>query len=180
MLRPVVLLVLLLGLHGAAFAQAPAQVDIAAKQVASLFVASCVRHVGAPDALRDWAAKIGLVTLPDPGQAGFLKGAPGKVYDASNPAGKYVLVSLDDGGCLVLAEAVNTAELLRATEAALAQAKITASLENEHIDPAPAHMRHRTYRAGANQAEAGGRGMTLVISFGPGKPDQAMLSAAAR
>lgn len=156
-------------------ARAPTRADVAARQVAPLFVASCVQHAGNPAGLRAWAAKIKLPMLPPPGQAGFLKGAPGTVYDASNPAGKYVIVSLDDGGCLVAAEAVNTAAMVQATEAALEQAAITVVLDGDRGDLGDTGMRHRTYHASQGQ-----RSWTLVISYGPRQPDQAMLSAAAR
>jgi len=158
-----------------AAAQQPSRLDVAARQAAALFMASCVQFAGHPAALRAWAAQTKIPVLPAPGQAGFLKGAPGTVFDASNPAGKYVVISLDDGGCLVAAEAVNSAELVRATEAALAQAAITAVLDGDRADITDEKMRHRTYNAAA-----GARGWTMVISFGPGQPAQAMLSAAAR
>lgn len=162
----------------AALAQSPpppTRADVAARQVASLFVASCVHYAGNPAALRAWAGKIGLPALPDPGQAGFLKGAAGKVFDASNPAGKYVLISHDEGGCFVLADAVNTAELVRSTEAALASAAINAVLDGDRADLGDTGMRHRNYHAALGQ-----RSWTMVISYGPGRPDQAMLSAVAR
>lgn len=158
-----------------ASAQEPSRADVAARQAGALFVASCVQFASNPAGLRGWAKKIGLPELPQPGQAGFLKGVPGMVYDASNPAGKYVVVSHDDGGCLVLAEAVNTVGLVRATEAALSQAAITAVLDGDRGDLANERMRHRTYHA-----SAGSRSWTLVISHGPGQPDQAMLSAVSR
>jgi len=173
MLRALAVLAALVPL--AAAAQQPSRLDVAARQVAALFLASCVQNAGHPAALRAWATQTKIPLLPAPGQAGFLKGAPGTVFDASNPAGKYVIVSLDDGGCLVAAEAVNTAELVRATEAALAQAAITAVLEGDRADITDEQMRHRTYHA-----SAGPRSWTLVLSFGPGLPSQAMLSAAAR
>jgi hypothetical protein len=156
-------------------AQARPRADVAAQQAAGLFVTTCVQHAGQPASLRAWASKLGLPPLPDPGQAGFLKGAPGRVYDASNPAGKYVVISLDDGGCMVLAESVNTVELLRATEGALAQIGISAVLDGDRADLGDSGMRHRTYHASLAD-----RGWTVVISYGPRQPDQAMLSAAAR
>ena len=158
-----------------ASAQEVSRAEVAARQAGTLFVASCVQFAGSSAGLRAWAKEIGLPELPQPGQAGFLKGVPGRVYDASNPAGKYVVVSRDDGGCLVLAEAVHTAGLVRATEAALARAAITAVLDGDHGDLADERMRHRTYHA-----SAGSRSWTLVISHGPGQPDQAMLSAVSR
>ena len=171
MFRILILLALLAPLP----VMAQSRADVAAQQASALFVQSCVQHAGNPTLLRAWAAKIGLPALPDPGQAGFLKGAAGVVYDASNPAGRYVVVSTDDGACMVLAEAVNTAELVRAAEAALASAAIPAVLDGDRGDLGTEGMRHRTYHAAQGQ-----RGWTMVISFGPGQPDQAMLSATAR
>ncbi len=176
-----VVAMVLLGLlaTGAARAQAPAQPpsrsDVAARQAASLFVASCVQYASDPGGLRAWAGKIGLPALPEPGQAGFLKGEAGKVFDASNPAGKYVLISYDNGGCFVLAEAVTTAELIRATEAALAAVAITAVLDGDRGDLGDSGLRHRNYHAALGQ-----RSWTMVVSYGPGRVDEAMLSAVAR
>ena len=55
-----------------------------AKQVAGLFMQSCLRFAGGKDGLRDWAAKTGLKALPTEAQDQFLYGLPGVVFDASN------------------------------------------------------------------------------------------------
>lgn len=156
-------------------AAAESRVAVAARQAAGLFMQSCVHHAGSPAALRAWAEKLGLPELPAPGQAGFLKGAAGVVYDASNPAGKYVVISHDDGGCLVLAEAVNTAELAPATEAVLREAAYAVVLAGYKAELEEARLRHRTYHAAQ-----GARALTLVVSHGPAEVDQAMLSASPR
>ena len=169
------LAVLVIALLLSVGARADNLAQAAARQAAGLFMQSCVTYAGNPAALRAWAGKIGLPALPEPGQAGFLKGAAGRVYDASNPAGKYVVVSFDDGGCLILAEAVDPDELVRASEKALVDAGITAVLDKEEIEQGEEAIHHRTY--GATRGE---RRWTLVISHGQGTPDQAMLSAVPR
>jgi hypothetical protein len=171
MRRVLLLLVLLLPVG----ARADNLAQVTARQAAGLFMQSCVAYAGNPTALRAWAGKIGLPALPEPGQAGFLKGSAGRVYDASNPAGKYVVVSFDDGGCLILAEAVDPDELVRASETALADAGIAAVLDKEEIEQGEEAIHHRTY-----SANSGERRWTLVISHGQGTPDQAMLSASPR
>lgn len=166
---------LLLALLLPALARAETLAQVTARQAAGLFLQSCVQHAGDAAGLRSWATKIALPKLPEPGQAGFLSGKPGTVYDGSNPAGKYVVISLDDGGCVVMAESVDPAELVRESETALADAGISASLEKEETDQGEAIIHHRTYRAAR-----GNRNWTLVISHGEDTPDQAMLSATPR
>jgi hypothetical protein len=83
----------------------PARADEApvanAKQVAGLFMQSCLQFAGDKDGLRDWAKKTGLKELPAEAQDQFLYGLPGVVFDASNKDGKFVLVSEDGGSCSV-------------------------------------------------------------------------------
>jgi len=168
-------LILFAGLLAWPVAAAESRAVLAARQAAGLFVQSCVHHAGTPAALRAWAEKLGLPELPAPGRAGFLKDAAGVVYDASNPAGKYVVISHDDGGCLVMAEAVDTAELTPAIEAALREAAYSVVLAGYNAELEDARLRHRTYHAAQ-----GARALTLVVSHGPAEVDQAMLSAAPR
>jgi hypothetical protein len=158
---------------------AATRAEVASEQVAGLFVGSCVSFAGDVGGLRDWARRIGLPPVPEPGAKGFLKGAAGVVYDASNPSGRLVVLSHDDGGCAVLAEAVDLRALPGAVEAALARAGVAAVFDGEREDLGEAAMRHRTYHAAL-----GGRAWTLVVSYAP-KPRQpglgeAMLSALPR
>lgn len=172
---------LLLFLAMPAWAQPPGRTEmptrqvVAARQVAALFVRSCVVFAGDAAGLRAWAARLELPKLPDPAQAGFLKGVAGLVYDVSNPAGRYVLISHDDGGCVVLAEQLHTGELMRALERELREAALAATQSADEADPEDGHMRRRTYHAAR-----GGRSWTLTIGYGAEILDQAMLSATAR
>ena len=153
---------------------AATQAEDAARQAAALFVASCVRFTGNEAGLRAWATDTKIPELPAPGQEGFLKGALGKVFDASNPAGSFVIVSRDDGGCSVLARAVESTVLLDAVEAALRAASFGVFLAGQWDDAVDEKIRHRTY-----EVSFGARKWTVVVSQGQGV-GQAMLTASAR
>ena len=155
-----------------------------------MFLQSCVAYTANMPGLRAWAASIGLRAVPEQGQAAFLKGAAGKVFDASGEAGKYVVISHDDGGCAVLAQSAEPGAMARATEAVLRDAAISLVLDGDREDMETKGMRHRTYHG-----SQGARSWTLVISTGPGLgdvpgqgsgpgqgngPGQAMLSATPR
>ncbi|MSP04622.1 MAG: hypothetical protein EXR05_05130 [Acetobacteraceae bacterium] len=171
MIRVLVLLVLFLP----AKILAESHADIAAQRAGTLFVQGCVHYADNAAGLRVWAGKIGLPALPELGQAGFLKGAVRVTYDASNPARKYVVIGIDDGGCMVLAETVNTGELVPASEVELAGAGIPTALDGDPADVGTDGMRHRTYHAAQGQ-----RGWAIVIGHSPDMPDQVLLSDNAR
>ena len=159
-------------------AHAQTRAEVSAQQAAALFLQSCVAYTANMPGLRAWAASVGLRPVPEQGQAAFLKGAEGKVFDASGEMGKYVLMSHDDGGCVVLAQSAEPGAIVRATEAVLRDAAITVLLDGDREDLETQGMRHRTYHA-----SQGARSWTLVISTGPGRggvPGQAMLSAGKR
>ena len=65
---------------------------------------SCLEYAGDKDGLREWAKKDDLTGTAAQAQDQFLHGLPGIVFDASNRAGKFVLVSEDGGSCSVIAE----------------------------------------------------------------------------
>jgi len=145
-----------------------------------LFVTGCVRFAGDAAGLRAWAAEIKLPKIPAPGQAALLNGSAGQVFDGSNPTGKFLLVSRDDGGCFVLAQAVDLATLPTEAEAALRGAALNLLPAGQWDDPEQAEIHHVTY-----QAALGARSWTLVLSYGrgggpAGATGQAMLSATAR
>ena len=155
--------------------------DAGAHQAVALFLQSCVSFAADAPGLRGWAASIGLRALPEQGQAAFMKGARGTVFDASGVAGKLVVISHDDGGCAVLAQSAEPTALARAAEAGFAAAAIGAVLDSDRDDPENPGLRHRTYHA-----SQGERSWTFVISMEPagtgraGVPGQAMLSATRR
>ncbi len=70
-------------------------------QVVGLFQQACLPYAGYVHNLRQWAAGKNLHELPPAIAAQFLLGAPGNAFDASTPDGKLVLVSRDDGACMV-------------------------------------------------------------------------------
>jgi hypothetical protein len=118
-----------------------------AKQLAGLFMQSCVQFVGNRTGLRDWAHRTGLADLPEPARAAFLHGAPGMVFDASNASGKFVLISDDAGGCSAIAALANGPALFGALEDDLRQTGIGFKLRREDDDPEEKRLQHREYAA---------------------------------
>ena len=106
---------------------------------------SCMAFVGNRTSLRDWAHRMGLADLRDPARAGFLNGAPGRVFDASTPGGKFVLVSDDSGGCSAVAEMANGIALLGTLEADMRQAGIGFKLRRQAADAEEKQLQHREY-----------------------------------
>jgi hypothetical protein len=141
------------------FARADDLPDVAAKQVAGLFVQSCVQFAGDKDALRAWAKKTGLQELPPSAQDRFLYGLPGVVFDASNKDGKFVLVSEDGGSCSVVAEMASGAGVISDLEKDLNDAKISFKVTAEKPDSEEKILNHREY-----QASQGDRGWLLLVS----------------
>jgi hypothetical protein len=133
--------------------------NVAAKQVAGLFVQSCIRFAGDKEGLRGWAKKTGLKTLPATVQDRFLYGLPGVVFDASNKDGKFVLVSEDGGSCSVVAEMANGPVVITNLEQDLNDAKITFKVTAEKADSEEKTLNHREY-----QASQGDRGWLLLVS----------------
>ena len=152
---------------------ADTQPNVAAKQVAGLFMQSCVRFTGDRDGLREWAVQTGLKTLPQSVQDRFLSGLPGQVFDASNKDGKFVLVSEDGGPCSVIAEMASGTGVITALEQDLNEARISFRMTAEKSDPQETDLRHREY-----QASKGERGWLLLVSTVRGSAGgQAMLTA---
>jgi hypothetical protein len=133
--------------------------NVAAKQVAGLFVQSCVRFAGDKDGLRGWAGKTGLRVLPTGAQERFLNGLPGVVFDASNSLGKFVLVSEDGGSCSVVAEMVSGPVVITDLEQDLNDARISFKVTAEKADTEEKALKHREY-----QASQGTRGWLLLVS----------------
>jgi hypothetical protein len=90
--------------------------DRATLQVVGLFQHACLPYAGYAGNLRQWASRTGLGELPGDVASRFLSGAPGKAFNASTPDGKLILVSRDDGACMVVTP---FASQLRAEEALL-------------------------------------------------------------
>ncbi len=143
----------------AASARADDPPNVAAKQVAGLFVQSCVRFAGDTDGLREWAKKTGLKELPPGLQDRFLYGLPGIVFDASNKDGKFVLVSEDGGSCSVVAEMASGPIVISDLEQDLNEAKISFKVTGEKADAEEKALNHREY-----QASQGDRTWLLLVS----------------
>jgi hypothetical protein len=143
----------------AASARAEDPPVVNAKQVAGLFMQSCVRFAGDKDGLRDWAKKNGLKELPPEVQDQFLYGLPGMVFDASNTDGKFVLVSEDGGSCSAIAEAASGSSVVADLEQDLNDAKISFKVTLEKNDAEEKELKHREY-----MATQGDRGWLLLVS----------------
>jgi hypothetical protein len=133
--------------------------SVAAKQVAGLFMQSCVQFAGDKEGLRGWATKLGLTSLPAEVQQRFLYGLPGVVFDASNKEGKFVLVSEDGGSCSVIAEMASGPRVIADLEQDLSDARIAFKVTAEKNDSEEKVLRHREYHASQGQ-----RGWLLLVS----------------
>jgi hypothetical protein len=143
----------------AASARAEDPPVINAKQVAGLFMQSCIQFAGNTDGLRDWAKKTGLKALPPEAQDQFLYGLPGVVFDASNKDGKFVLVSEDGGSCSAIAETASGDSVITDLEQDLSDAKISFKVTLEKNDTEEKALKHREY-----MATQGDRGWLLLVS----------------
>jgi hypothetical protein len=145
----------------------------AAQQVAGLFMQSCLAFAGDAAGLRDWAKRTGLPAVTEPGRTAFLHAVPGVVFDASNRAGKFVVVSPDDGSCSALTDTADGPALIGALEADLARAGMQFRLVSEQGDPEEKALRYREYGATRN-----GRGWRILLgAVKDQQGGQAMLTA---
>ena len=110
--------------------------------------------------------------VPDPARAAFLHGAPGKVFDASDPVGKFVLVSSDDGICAVITDQAGDRDVVAAFERALRDAAVRFRMVIERDDKLNPVLHHREYLA----TRSGQAWRILVATVRDG--GQAMLTAA--
>lgn len=160
-----------LAAQGPAARTAPAAAD----ELAALFLAGCVPFAGNAPRLRDWAIGQRLPVVPEPARSAFLLGAPGLVFDATTPAGKFVLVSSDDGLCSAVAAMARGPAAVAALEAGMRAGGLRFTLVAERDDKAAAALHYREYIAAADQRvwrvlaattreEAGGRAM---LTAGP-------------
>ena len=149
-----------------------------AEELSGLFLQSCLPYAGQPAALRHWAATARLPELADPARTRFLVGAAGKVFDASNAAGKFVLLSADDGVCAVITEQAGDRETVKGLEDALKGARAMFRMVIERDDKLNPALHHREYLA-----TKGNRAWRILIATKrDGKagepPGRAMLTAA--
>ncbi len=135
------------------------EADDPAAQAAGLFMQSCVQFAAQPDALRHWADGRSLALLPAKYANSFLYGLPGRVYDASTPAGKLVLVSQDGGSCSVVAERANGSALLKQLDADLKSAGVSYKVTSDGPDSQEKDLRNRSYDASRD-----GRHWLMLIS----------------
>ena len=145
-----------------------------ADELSGLFLQACLPYAGKPTALRQWAARAKLPEVTDPARATFLNGAPGKVFDASNAAGKFALLSSDDGICAVVTDHAGDRETEQGLQLALTGAAVKFRLVIERDDKLNPKLHHREYLA----ARAGRAWRILAATVRDSAPGQAMLTAA--
>jgi hypothetical protein len=145
-----------------------------AEELSGLFLQSCLPYAGNSSALRNWAARVKLPEVSDPARFAFLHGAPGKVFDASNPAGKFVVVSSDDGICAVVTDHAGDRETAQELERALSGAEVRFRLVIERNDKLNTKLHHREYLA----SRRGRAWRILAATVRDEVPGQAMLTAA--
>ncbi len=144
----------------------------AATDLTALFMQSCDRFVGDPQGLRDWAAAAGLHTLTPEGEQGFLQGAPGRVFDASDATGKFVVVSGDAGACSAIAQTADGAAVAEDLEQSLRAAGITFALTREQDDSVEKSLHHRDYVASKGTLQ-----WQILVGTVRDRPGTAMLTA---
>jgi hypothetical protein len=140
-------------------ARAEEQAVVNARQVAGLFMQSCMQFAGDKAGLRAWAKKNDLKELPAEVADNFLYGLPGVVFDASNNEGKFVLVSEDGGSCSAIAQTASGPSVITDLEQDLNTAKIAFKVTSEKNDSEEKALQHREYLA-----TQGDRGWLLLIS----------------
>ncbi len=118
-----------------------------ALQLAGLFIQGCLPFAGNPTALRTWAAASKLTPVPEQAKAAFLHGAPGVVFDASTDAGKFVLVSSDDGLCSSITDRATGKDVADALEATLRDAGIVFRMAIDRDDRLVPALHFREYLA---------------------------------
>ncbi len=119
----------------------------AAEELAGLFIQGCLPFVGAPAALRDWAKRAGLRSVPEQALSAFLHGAPGQAFDASAAEAKLVLVSSDDGICSAVTNQATQQAVSNALEVGFRQAGLTFRLVIERDDARVGTIHDREYLA---------------------------------
>jgi hypothetical protein len=145
-----------------------------AEELSGLFLRGCLPYAGRPAALRQWAAREQLPEVPDPARAAFLHGAPGKVFDASNAAGKFALLSSDDGICAVVTDRADDRQTAQSLERMLRDDGLKFRLVIERNDKTNAKLHHREYLAAGH----GGAWRILAATVRDAASGQAMLTAA--
>jgi hypothetical protein len=146
----------------------------AGQELAGLFIQSCLSYAGDPVGVRAWAKRTGLPAVPEDARAAFLHGAPGQAFDGSSDAGKFVLVSSDDGLCSVATEQTTQQRAVDGLEADLRQIGIAFRLVIERDDPAISDIHDREYLA----TKAGRSWRILLATVEGDKGGHAMLTAA--
>ena len=91
--------------------------DPRADQVVGMFTKTCIRFPGAPAELRTWIGTTArLPELPPDKAKHFLEGRRSVAWPTMNSVGEFVIVSHDDGLCIVFARRASAPEVVRLVE----------------------------------------------------------------
>ncbi len=135
---------------------------------------SCMTYAGDSSGLRAWAKKIGLPEAPDKARDAFLHGAPGRVFDASDPDGKFALISSDDGICSAVTDQATQQAAIDALETDLHDSGVAFRMVIERDDKTYPAIHDREYLATKN-----GRSWRILLATLNGDAGgQAMLTGA--
>jgi hypothetical protein len=146
----------------------------APQELAGLFIQGCLPFAGNAAALREWAGRTGLRTVPEQARGAFLHGAPGQAFDASAATAKLVLVSSDDGICSAATDQAGQQDVADALEAGFRQAGLAFRLIIERDDYSVSAIHDREYLAAKEK-----RGWRILVATVKGdKGGEAMLTAA--
>jgi hypothetical protein len=143
-------------------------------QFAGLFMQSCLPYAGDPAGLRAWASRIGLPKVPDAARDAFLHGVPGQAFDATSDAGKFVVLSSDDGICSIVTDQAAQQPAIDGLETDLRQSGIAFRLVIERDDATIQAIHDREYLATRN----GRSWRILLATVKDANGGQAMLTAA--
>ena len=135
---------------------------------------TCLPYAGDPDGLRAWARTMGLPLAAEQARTAFLHGAPGQVFDASDPEGKFVLVSSDDGICSAVTNQVAQSAAINALEDDLRSSGVRFRMVIERDDKSIPEIHDREYLATKD-----GRSWRILLATVNGeKGGQAMVTGA--
>lgn len=140
--------------------------------VAYTFITACMQYAGDPTGLRAHLAAQGATQAPESEAPRYLHDRAGRVFGLRTPGGVQIFLSLDDGGCELIAPNVDERDF-RAEFDKLLRA-LTILKSHEHEEPSQG-LKHLDYDVREPAQAAGWR---LVLSFPlPGRTGITSLTA---
>jgi hypothetical protein len=144
-----------------------------AEELVGLFGAACLHFAANPSGTRGFLTQQGVPQMPDKARDAFLAGRAGQVFDASEPGVNLAVISLTDGGCEVVVEKADPAEVLATLqrEAKAASTPLTA-LGNQADKSGAKGVEHTAFAITEN-----GQQMHILVSTAAAPP-QAVITLA--